>query len=63
MKLPTREIRAAAHAWQIGGSQALGWWFARNKRRLDLLDYGAIVVAVRQELNDITDYSKYNDNG
>ncbi len=51
-------ITEACHAWQIGGSLALGLWLSKFKPKFNTQDYAAIVGLVRVELSDTTDYSK-----
>lgn len=55
--LPPAALRAAAHAWDIGGSMALGLWFSRYKPKFSVNDYAQLVQLVREELHDWTDYS------
>lgn len=58
LKLSPAALREACHAWQIGGTLALGLWLARYKPHFTVADYGALVRLVRAELDDDTDYSK-----
>ena len=56
LRMPDSELSIAAYAWEMGGSMALGLWFVRHKE-LCGNDYGALVRAVREYLQDWTDYS------
>jgi hypothetical protein len=51
-------IAEACHAWEIGGSLALGLWLSKYKPRFSVADYAALVRLVRLELDDQTDYSQ-----
>lgn len=53
-----RQLRAACHAWQSGGSAGLGLWLSRHKARFSVQDYSELVAMVRAELADERDYSK-----
>jgi hypothetical protein len=62
LKLSLFDLRAACRAWNVSGSAGLGLWFGRYQERhgrkgFTVAEYGALVVLVREKLNDTTDYS------
>lgn len=58
LRLTRQQTKAAARAWQDGGTLALGHWLAHYKPRFSVQDYAALVALVRAELHDDTDYSR-----
>lgn len=55
LHLTRRQLADAAQAWQSGGSLGLGHWAARQGLGRA---YGELVMLVRVELGDDTDYSQ-----
>lgn len=58
LRLSRAALREACHAWQTGGTLALGAWLAHYKPRFSTHDYGELVAMVRVELGDDHDYSQ-----
>ncbi len=52
-----RQLQAACVAWQSGGTLGLGLWLSKHKLHFTAADYCELVVMVRAELGDATDYS------
>lgn len=55
--LDQEALASAAHAWETGGTLALGAWSARHMPRFTVAEYGALVREVRDYLGDDTDYT------
>jgi hypothetical protein len=58
LKVSKRQLKEACHAWESGGTLALGLWLSKHKPHFTVRDYGDLVELVRVELNDTVDYSQ-----
>jgi hypothetical protein len=57
LKVSKRQLRDACHAWDSGGTLALGLWLSKHKPHFTVRDYSDLIELVRTELNDAVDYS------